>query len=250
MRICLLFLFILVSQLTFAQRNVKDGVIGTPMVGIHYTAIWPQADLAERYGYLNQIGLTAGYKTKRNWVYGVEGNFNFGSKINVKGMFSHLIDNQGNITEVGGVPAVVELFARGFNINAHAGKIIPVFGSNPNSGIYLSAGVGYMLHKIRIETTYDVVPLIETDNKRGYDRQTTGLSLHQFIGYSHLSSKSAIHFYAGFYANQGFTRYSRSYFYDTGLPSDPRIQNDFQIGVRGGWYIPIYKRKAKTIYFS
>ena len=241
---------VLLSHHIFAQRNVKDEVIGTPMVGIHYTAVWPQLDLADRYGFTSQVGLTAGYKTKKNWVYGVEGNFNFGNKINVEGLFSHLVDNQGNITEVGGGPAVVELFQRGFNVNAHAGKIFPWFGPNPNSGLYVSVGAGYTLSKIRIETTYEVVPLIEADNRRGYDRQAVGLSLHQFIGYSHLSTRGIIHFYVGFYASQGFTRYSRSYFYDTGAPSYDGILNDFQIGVRGGWYIPIYRRKAKTIYFN
>jgi hypothetical protein len=246
--------FILISVFFFlqlnGQRNLKEEVIGTPMIGLHYTSIFPQLDLADRYGYMNQIGTTFGYKTKQNYVYGIEGNFNFGNQIKIDNLLTHLEDSFGNITEVGGSPAIVDLLLRGFNINAHVGKIIPWFGPNPNSGLYISFGAGYTLHRIRIETTHDVVPLIETENKRGYDRQTVGLSLHQFIGYSHLSNKNSIHFYLGFYANQGFTKFSRSYFYDTGLPSDPSIQNDFQLGIRGGWYVPVYKRKAKTVYFN
>lgn len=250
MRIGLLFIFVITTAFVYSQRNVKDAPIGTPMVGIHYTSIWPQADLADRYGYMNQLGLTAGYKTKKNWVYGIEGNFIFGNKIRVENLFAKLVDDKGNITEVGGGPGVVELFSRGFNINAHAGKILPWLSPNPNSGIYISGGIGYTLSKIRIETTHDVIPLIETENKRGYDRQAIGLSLHQFVGYSHLSSRRIIHFYVGFYANEGFTRFSQSYFYDTGEPSSSDIQLDIQIGVRGGWYIPIYRRKAKTVYFN
>lgn len=250
MKIRLLFIILLATSYTFGQRNLKDEAIGTPMVGIHYTAVFPTMDLAKRYGYTNQIGLTAGYKTKKNWVYGVEGNFNFGNSIRVEGLFDHLVDDKGFITEVGGGQAVVELFQRGFNVNAHAGKIFPWFGPNPNSGLYVSLGAGYTLSKIRIETTYDVVPMIETENKRGYDRQAVGLSLHQFVGYSHLSTQGIIHFYVGFYANQGFTKYSRSYFYDTGAPSYQGILYDFQLGIRGGWYIPIYKRKAKSVYFN
>jgi hypothetical protein len=249
-RIFLLLIGLLSGITILGQRNVKDEIIRTPMVGLHYTATFPMLDLAERYGYLNQVGLTAGYKTRKNWVFGVEGNFLFGSKIKNDSLLDNLRDNQGNITEVGGGIAVVELFSRGFNVNAHAGKIIHQLGPNPNSGLYVSFGVGYMLSKIRIETTHDVVPLIETENKRGYDRQAVGLSTHQFIGYSQISSKSFVHFYVGFYANQGFTRYSRSYFYDTGLPSDQSLLYDFQLGIRAGWYVPIYKRKAKKIYFN
>lgn len=233
-----------------AQRNVKDDIIRTPMVGLHYTAVFPMMDLAERYGYLNQVGATLGYKTKRNWVFGVEGNFLFGNDIKNDSLLNHLMDDKGNITEVGGGIAVVQLFSRGFNVNAHAGKIIHQLGPNPNSGVYVSFGIGYMLTKIRIETTHDVVPLIETDNKRGYDRQAVGLSTHQFIGYSQISSRNSLHFYAGFYANQGFTRFSRSYFYDTGMPSNQSLMYDFQLGIRAGWYVPIYKRKAKKIYFN
>jgi hypothetical protein len=249
-RIFLLVVSLMGCLAIYAQRNVKDEIIRTPMVGLHYTAVFPMKDLAERYGYLNQVGATFGYKTKKNWVFGVEGNFLFGNKIHNDSLLNHLMDDKGNITEVGGGIAVVQLFSRGFNVNAHAGKIIHQLGPNPNSGLYVSFGVGYMLTKIRIETTHDVVPLIEMENKRGYDRQAVGLSTHQFIGYSQISSRNFVHFYAGFYANQGFTRYSRSYFYDTGMPSDPSLLYDFQLGIRAGWYVPIYKRKAKKIYFS
>jgi hypothetical protein len=232
-----------------SQRNVSTDVIGTPMVGLHYSAMLPFADMKDRYGFLNQLGATAGYKDKKNWVYGVEGNFYFGNRVKNDSIFNFMTDNLGNISEAEGQFAVVQILSRGFNINAHVGKIIPIFGSNPNSGLYLSFGAGYTLMKYRIQTTYDFVPILEADNRRLYDRQTVGLSLSQFIGFSQISVNRSIHFYGGIYANQGFTRFSRSWFYDQG-PAPEGILMDFQIGLRGGWYIPIYKRKAKKIYFD
>lgn len=232
-----------------AQRNVSSESIGTPMIGLHYSAMMPFGDLKDRYGFLNQIGLTAGYKDKQNWVYGMEGNFYFGNRITNDTIFNFMKDNLGNISEAAGQFASVEVLSRGFNINAHVGKIFPIFGSNPNSGLYVSFGVGYILMKYRIQTPYDFVPIVEAENRRLYDRQTVGLSFSQFVGYSLINAKNSIHFYTGIYANQGFTKFSRSWFYDAG-PAPTGIQRDFQIGLRAGWYVPIYKRKAKKIYFD
>jgi hypothetical protein len=148
-----------------SQRNVSTDVIGTPMVGLHYGAMLPFADMKDRYGFLNQLGATAGYKDKKNWVYGVEGNFYFGNQVKNDSIFNFMTDNLGNISEAEGQFAVVQILSRGFNINAHVGKIIPIFGSNPNSGLYLSFGAGYTLMKYRIQTTYDFVPILRIGTK-------------------------------------------------------------------------------------
>lgn len=242
-------LILLITHLSFGQRKVKDEVISTPMVGMHYTSIFPYGDLAKRYGYLNQIGLTAGYKNKKNWVYGLEGNFYFGNQITNDSIFNFLRDNVGNFSEAEGELGYIQVLSRGFNIHAHMGKIIPIFGSNPNSGLYVSFGAGYSLLRYRIQTPYDFIPLVEVENKKLYDRQTIGFSMNQFVGYSLINASQPIHFYAGFYANQSIATYTRSWFYDQG-PSPQGLLFDIQFGIRAGWYIPIYKRQAKSVYFD
>ena len=77
----LLFFFIFTSTALFSQRNVKDSVIGTPLIGVHYGGNWTQGDLADRYGYLNHVGIMAGYKTNKNWYWAFDGNFMFGIHI-------------------------------------------------------------------------------------------------------------------------------------------------------------------------
>lgn len=251
MKCRILFLaLVLAGQLPlWGQRNVENEVISTPMIGMHYTAVLPAGDLNDRYGFLNQLGLTAGYKDRSNFVYGLEGNFYFGNRIKNDTIFNFMTDNLGNISEADGQFGVIEVLARGFNIHAHIGKIIPLFGSNVNSGLYVSLGAGYSLLKYRIQTTYDFIPIVEAENRKLYDRQTIGFSLHQFIGYSLINATRPIHFYIGLYANQSFSEFTRSWFYDHGA-APTGILRDFQFGLRAGWYIPIYKRKAKTIYFD
>ena len=49
----------------FAQRNVADSAIGVTWLSPQYGFNISGGDLAERYGYFNAIGFTAGYKTKK-----------------------------------------------------------------------------------------------------------------------------------------------------------------------------------------
>ena len=110
-------IFLLFSMYSLSQRNVKDSTIGSPLIGVHYGGNWTAVDLADRYGFLNHVGINAGYKTKNNWYYGVDANFIFGSQVRINGIFDHLVDDKGNITDVNGDIAAVVVFPRGVNAN-------------------------------------------------------------------------------------------------------------------------------------
>ena len=233
------------------QRNASDTIIATPWISVSYGGNWTTGELKERYGYLNHIGFFAGYKTNKNWIYGLEGNFMFGNKINLKGLFNNLTDSNGNITDVNGDIANVQVLSRGMNVNVAIGKIFPVFSPNKNSGIYAKIGAGFLAHKMRIETRDHVVPQIELDYRKGYDRLTSGINIHQFLGYAFMANRGAFNFYGGFYAQQGFTKNRRDVFFDlpnTPVPTDQRI--DMQYGFKIAWLIPIYKRMPKSFYYD
>lgn len=234
----------------FAQRDVSKAV-STPYIGIQYGLNWTGGDLAERYGLTNAIGLHAGYKTNRNWVYGIDGNFFFGKDVKIDGVLQNLKDKKGQITNTSGTPAIVLLFNRGFNVNLAVSKIFPVFGSNPNSGIMFQLSGGYLLHKLRIEAQQDEVPPISGDYLKGYDRLTIGANSAQFIGYNYMADRGIVNFYAGFYFQQGFTKNQRDIFWDhpnEKVNKDLRIEH--LIGIRVGWLVPVYKREAKEYYFN
>lgn len=251
MKAIFLSLFLLISVFSISQRNVTDTIIGTPYCGIQYTAAFPEAELGERYGYYNMLGGFAGYKTKRNWIFGLDGNFMFGDRIREEGLFDHLLDSEGNFTTTIGTPGRIFVYKRGFNANLTVGKVIPIFNSNPNSGLLIKLGGGYVYHKIRIESQEDVVPPVEEDYRKGYDRLTIGFNSQQLIGYSFMANKGIYNFYAGFYFNEGFTKNQRDLNWDQpDIPVDKSIRFEFTYGLRAGWLIPIYKREPKDFYFE
>ena len=235
----------------YAQRNVQDSVIGTPMIGVHYGGNWTAADLAHRYGFMNHIGIMVGYKTNRNWFMGLDGNFMFGNQIKMSGLFDHLIDSYVHITDVNGDTAIVMVYSRGLNVNIAFGSVIPVLSPNENSGIFLHAGVGFLLHKLRVETQEQVVPQLELEYKKGYDRLTFGPNFHQFIGYSFMANGGFYNFYGGFYLQEGFTKNKRTIFFDQpDIPVSTSIRLDIQYGFKIGWMIPFYKRQPKDFYYD
>ena len=248
-------LLILIAVLCFGvlhgQRNVKDSAIATPWIGVHYGGNFPSGDLNDRYGYLNHIGVMAGYKTAKQLYLGLDANFMFGNNVKMTGLFDHLVDSQGNITDINGDIAIVLVMPRGFNTNLSIGGLWPVWGSNKNSGIFVHGGAGFLLHHMRIETQNQVIPQLELDYKKGYDRLTTGINIHQFIGYSFMADGGFYNFYGGLYAQEGFTKNRRTIFFDqptTPVTTDLRL--DLQFGFRLGWFIPIYKRKPKDFYYN
>ncbi|MGC6433322.1 MAG: hypothetical protein ACON4M_03915 [Crocinitomicaceae bacterium] len=249
-----LFLFIVIlsfQNTILSQKNIKDSVIGAVWVAPSYGLIWPKGDIAEKFGQLNHIGLLTGYKTSKNWFYGIESNFIFGNQVNLNNMFSLLLDNKGNITDINGDIAVVVVSARGFNFNLSAGKVIPIFGSNKNSGLFINGGFGILGHKYRIDTQEQVIPQIELNYRKGYDRFSMGPNFHQFVGYAFMSNKGLINFYTGFYAQEGFTKNQRTIFFDQpDTPVSKSTMYDYQFGIKFGWFVPISKRLPQEFYID
>lgn len=246
-------MIMLIPAVVLSQRNMMDSIIPTPLLGVQYGGTWSGGDLKARYGYFNQVGGTIGYKFNKNWYLGVEGDFLFGNKIKISDydLFHNFVDSYGNITDQNGDIGSVLTFSRGFHVNIEGGKVINKAGHNKNSGLFLKLGVGYLSHKIRIETNNNVIPLLEKDYRKGYDRLTTGVNLNQFIGYLFMSGNNFLNFYAGFYMQEGFTKNRRTLFWDQ--PNEPvstKTRFDLLYGFKVGWLIPIYKRAPKSFYFD
>lgn len=236
-----------------AQLNVRDSAVAIPWVSVQYGFNLTAGDLAERHGHFNHIGFFAGYKTRRNWVYGLDASYMFGNDVKRTNeeLFGHLMDDKGNITDQNGDDATVVTGSRGLHVNLNAGKILPIFNPNPNSGLYVSLGAGFLAHKIRVETQDHVVPTLELDYRKGYDRLVQGMNVSQFVGYAFMSSDNFLKFYAGLYAQEGFTYERRTIFFDEPDYVVPQTQRlDIQYGIRLGWLIPIYPRQPQEFYFD
>ncbi len=171
-------------------------------------------------------------------------------RMNLDEVFGSLVDDDGFIIDVNGDLGSVLLFSRGFHANVEGGRVFSRLGHNANSGVMLKLGVGYLNHRMRIETNEQVIPSIEEDYKRGYDRLTTGINTSQFLGYLFMSDNSFLNFYGGVFIQEGFTYNRRKMFYDapnTYAPTEMRM--DILYGFKVGWLIPIYKRKPKEYYY-
>ena len=250
-RISFLAFILFLSTSVLAQRNTADSTIATPWISIQYGANWTSGDLADRHGFFSHIGFFAGYKTKRNWIYGIDASFMFGNNVRTYGIFDLLVDSQGNITDQNGDIAQVFVLSRGMYVNGSIGKILPVLSPNKNSGLYVNFGAGYLAHKVRIETQDQVIPSLELDYRKGYDRLTSGINTHQFLGYALMSNKSFLSFYGGFYVQEGFTYNRRNVFFDQpDTPVSKEMMIDIQYGIKVGWLIPIYKRQPKEYYYN
>ncbi len=237
-----------VQQAT-AQVNLKDSVVFAPIIDFGYTFQIPGADMAERFGINSSIGLAFYIKTRKNFFYGIDANYIFGSKVYETSIVEPFLDSQSGILGLAGLYAELQFLERGFNISGKFGKLFPVISPNKNSGIMLLAGVGYIMHRIKIIDRLNEVPMLTSDSYiAGYDRLTKGMMLSEFIGYRYLSTHRLINVFGGFEFIQGFTTSSRPVNYDTGEKGKlSRI--DLLYGIKVGISLPLYKKMPNEYYY-
>jgi hypothetical protein len=241
-------IFLMIGQETLAQSSVKDSVISMFTIDLNLGFQSPAGDLANRFGSNAALGGGVHYKTERNWEIGMETQFMFGSRVNdpvtsiTATADGYHIDQNGNFVNL--------LFLeRGFTIVGTIGKVIPLFGPNPNSGLIIRGGAGLLQHKILLESRVNDVPQLEGDYLKGYDRLTNGLTLHEFIGYRYMGNNRFINITFGFEGYQAFTQSRRDFDFDL-MKKDDNKRNDMLYGMKLIWSFPIYRRASTGYYIN
>jgi hypothetical protein len=232
-----------------AQFQVRDSSLFDPHVSISWGFQVPGGDMADRFGNNGSVGIGFHVKTKKNWYYGVQGTYIYGNRVNEPGLMSNLYTSAGEILDNQGQVATIFIQQRGYCVTLNGGKLFDVLSPNPNSGILVYGGVGFMQHKIRIEHQEHEIRFLEDDYLKGYDRLTNGLCLYQFAGYSLMSNNRLVNFFVGVESYQGFTQGRRDLNFDTGL-TDNAKRMDVLLGVRGGWVLHLYRRAPDEYYFD
>ncbi len=249
-RIIIIILIFFTGITARSQIDISDSCAFVPMFSAFYSMQLPGGDLADRFGMNSVIGGDFKIKTTKNWVYGVDYNFIFGSNIkNYDSILSRITTHNGQIIDGDGAYAKYQLFERGFYTTLTIGKIFPVIGPNPNSGIIIMGGPGYMQHKIRIDVENNTAPQLKDDYKRGYDHLRGGFTFAEFIGYLHMSNSKIINFYAGFEIVQAWTKDYRKYNFNEMKYTDNKYF-DLLFGIKVGWFIPLHKKAPKTFYYN
>ncbi len=228
--------------------NVRDSTLGISTISINYGYFIPKNDMATRFGNSSIIGFNFTRKTKQNWIWGYDINYHFGNKLNESNILDSLRNERGRIISSSGNYADVRLFQRGISTYLKIGKLFPVIGPNKNSGILVTAGAGFLQHKIRIEVIDNNVPELNDDYKKGYDRLTNGVAFNEFIGYWHMSNNRLINFYVGADLTQSFTQSRRDFDFFS-QTKDVQKRKDYLMGLKFGLILPLYKRMPKEFYF-
>jgi len=239
-----------ITSLAFSQSKNADTAMSIPMMYANYAYQIPGGDLANWYGPSSMIGGGFRWKTFKNWTYGIEFSYLFGSDIKITDdIMGNLTTSDGNIIDQAGNYAAFSLYQRGYYLSGKVGKLIPVLNVNPNSGLFISGSLGYFQHHIRIEVTNNNVPQLNGDYKKGYDRLVGGIGISQFIGYMYISDKRLVNFFAGFEFIQAWTKPKRDVYFDTGEPDPLQKRFDLLSGIKVGWIIPLNRRAPEKYYY-
>lgn len=249
---------LLLSFALIPVAHAQDDLFGTPerearkgfIITLNGNFDIPAADMADRFGLNYRVGPGLLYKTKSNWVFGVKTDFIFGNKIKEKGFLSNLMTENEGIIALNGIRSNVNFFERGYLAGFQAGKILNFSAKNPDNGLLLLTSAGFIQHKILINTSKSGnISQLEGDYKKGYDRLVNGWYLEQFAGYTYFSKSGLINFNIGLDVLAGFTQGRRNYLIDVQKPGNEK-RLDILYGIRGSWYIPVYKRKSDDLYFD
>ena len=234
-----------------AQQSIRDSAIAFFMPAVVYGGIFPMQDLSQRFGYLNHIQAEVGYKFKSHFYVVLAGGGLVGDKVREAGLLQNYLSASlqqsgymGMFDENGKVFAPT-IRAAGWSAQLRGGKILPILripGHNPNCGLFVEVGGGYLRHRISIDKARsDRAPILEGDYLKGVDRLTGGWGFTESIGYRYFSNRLLLNFFIAIEAGQFFTRSLRGWAYDTGQ-RDVRRRLDSWVSVRVGWMIPLYEK--------
>ena len=263
MRKIFIFTLLFASLVVQAQqpKDIMKESIPIVMFQATYAFHIPAFDLKKDYGVSNTIGGSIIFKTESNWLFTANGNFIFGNKL--KGdridIFGEGITTDvGEVTGGAGLYSTFAIYQRGLHFQVEVGKLFPIW-PNPNSGIFVQAGVGYLRNRIKIDfdrNTNNTPYVVYQEYEYGYDRMRGGPAFHVEAGYLFLGNARIANFSVSLEATYARNRDLRKYDFRVfdGVPvgyTDPNKRyNDLYYGIRVSWNIPTYQRQPEEYYYN
>jgi len=230
-----------------AQVNLKDSTVSAHIIQVDLGVGVPAFDMAERFGVHAFAGGGYQYKWRSNWLFGVNGGVIYGSTVREDSIIDNIRNTAGFVIGSDGLLYNPILWEVGYYAKAEVGKITNIWSINPNSGLAFSGGIGFLQHKIWIYIDEAVVPQLDANYRKGYDRMSNGIMFSQYAGYYVFSSKYFVNFRAGIECMEAITYNRRSVNYDTGL-QDPDMRFDMLIQLKLSWNLPIYQQPKTKFY--
>ncbi len=247
-KIVVVVLFILGGTGVLRAQSIKDTSLLMNMFSFHVSGHLPGGDIAKRYGMNMGVGGSYMLKLKSGWTLGADFTYFSGNNFKEDSIFDGLRDQYDVFINIFGEIGEAAFYERGFYTGLRAGKLFPVIGPNPNSGLLFMASGGLLQYKTLIHQDGKDIPYIIEEYSKGYDRLTNGFGISEFIGYLHLDNHEPINFYVGFEFHQAWTKNRRDWNFDT-MSKDNTLKKDFLFGIRFGWIFPVNKNTDDTFYF-
>lgn len=234
-------------------RDIKHECVPTWMFQVTYSYQFAMSkDTKDLYGNNNTIGGSVYYKTNKNWLFSFNGNYISGNnvKINRSTLFGEILDLNGEIITGDGIYGSYALFERGVHFQLTAGKMFAFKKPNPNSGIFVQGGLGYLENRIRTEFgSYASPPqALNGDYRYGYDRKRGGFAYSLSVGYLFMSSTRVLNFSISVEYVGAYTKPMREWDFNL-KAKDTNSYNDGYLGIRAAIYIPTYKRMPAAYYY-
>ncbi len=241
------FLCVVLATAQEKEDSYKPNLISS--FSAYYAYEIPGADLSKRFGNNHKIGASFSVKTAQNWLFELDGGYFWGQNLKQEAfsIFDGIKTSEGTVTSRFGTPGAILLNERGFTFFLKFGKIFPILQANDNSGPFVTLGLGFLQHKIRIDNDGNDTPQISGDYKKGYDHLTNGFALNQFVGYRFYADNKMLNFYIGVEFTEGFTQNRRGYNYNT-MSFDNKKRLDILTSFKFGFVIPISKRMPSAYY--
>lgn len=242
-------------------KDIMKESIPVAMFQAYYAFQLPAFDTKTMYGANSTVGAGFAYKTESNWLFTASGNYIFGNK--VKGDRTEIYGEgittiDGEITGGEGTYVLLNINQRGMHFQAEVGKLFPM-APNPNSGIFVQGGIGYLYNRIRTDFSqemYNTPYVLYEDYEYGYDRMRGGPAFHLETGYLYLGNSRVANFSVSLEVTYARTRDLRRYDFrvfddvPVGYTDPHKRYNDFYYGIRFTWNIPTYQRQPEEFYYN
>lgn len=238
-----LFFLVLFSTQISAQKvpkvTLKKDYEAKQMIQVlpHFDIIVPRDNLAARFGTISALGIGLGYKTTQNVTFNSNFKTLFGNRVKENNMLNSLKGESGELIDVNGQYASVAFAMRGGYFNFKLGKIIRL-EKNANNGLWLQGGFAYLQHRIKLEYQREVLPQLDGEMYKGYDRLTGGFGLIGSLGYHHITANNTISYYLNLDFGFHNTQSLRGYNYDQ-RSKDQAKRNDAFTGISFGIILPV-----------
>ena len=240
--IILILLFITING--FSQ---EDNFI-SKIICFDYTFQNPINKLSENFGLNSSLGMS--YLTNKNDILlGVDANFMYGNNVkNDSLLLLNIMTENGFLINSSGELDDILFYQRGWNTHILIGKSFR-FEENYLSGIYVYGGIGYLQHKIRLESNRTYLPQIDENYIKGYDKFTNGISSKLCVNYKYFDKKSSINLYVGLEYINAFTKNRRTYDFELMQEYSKKLKMDQLFGIKAGLIIPINRNNEGKFHF-